>query len=470
MARNTVRDLSFLPPSYDSEDLRTENFANSSEFLSCLPAQYWLIFNKIIKNGMSAVYLGATYIFVPNLLRWVYSRSIEGTKYIASCLEMDLVSVNFGLAVAPFLTFIDQRSPTLPPLTYPSACISCWRLGFVVKQNEEVTEDTPGEHYIEAWIMLRVASSIVGDIGFDGRASSFSLCPIESGLIPMMITWKKTDTIEGFLRNVFSEVDLRALMWNLGNALVDPVNDPRIIYLYGAGGEGKTTTIGIIYDVLRGAVGSFSRDYLGGQSQMTEEDKLAAMSNRLMVFGDAQIKDSKINEPFWKLVTGKDVITVQGTTGSMRTVCIFAGNNLWYGNSSKHHKWFVRRTFVYKLGSPSPNSQPPPESFSDVERMNFISRCLYLRLTRKSPIVSLPSVFLTIFGYRVAVATRGIEFKADATELECLSGTQSVVIASMIKYEKLIELVRSVSSSLVGSISEEVSYIRGIRPRFHGLS
>lgn len=470
MTRHVVRDLSAFPiPSSSSPDLRVEPFPQSGEFLSSLPIQYSKISERVIAPGFAAVYLGATYIFVPTLLKWLHSRTEEATRYLANTLELESVSVNYRLAVSPFLTFIDQRARNIPALRYPSVCIGCWRLGMTVVKNLNVNEDSLGEHEIKVRGVTKVALTVIDGFGFSGRASTFCLSPVDSSIFPVMIRWKKDDYIEGFFRNVFSEADLRCLMWNIGNALIDPVVDPRILYLYGAGGEGKTTTIGILYNVLRGTIGSFSRDYVGTNVEMKDDDKLAAMSNRVMVFGDTLIKDSKINEVFWKLVTGKDVITVHGTTGTMRCVCVFAGNNLWYGNSSKHHKWFIRRTLVFKLDAPPKDSIPPPETFDDEDRIKFISRCLYLRVTRSHPIISLSSVFLAIFGYRVAVATRGIEICPNANELECLSATHAIVISSMIKYEKLIELFKSVSASTVGSISEGAEYIKGIRPKFHGL-
>ncbi|KAI5279895.1 hypothetical protein KEM54_003968 [Ascosphaera aggregata] len=398
-------------------------------------------------------------------------------KFIASFLDLDNVSVNYSTAVSPYLNFIEDMAQIVPPFEFPTINLGSWRLGIAAttmpraidtEESQQGTVRGP-ENVLRLYLLTNVVNTIAGDYGHNGRASGFCLSPISTTAIPRTIKLDERSDVEKYLSNVLSNEDLISLMWNIGNGLVDPVLDPRIIYLFGAGGEGKSTTIGMLHDVLRGAIGSFSRDYIGSKKEMTDEDKINTMSNRFMVFGDTVIKDSEINESFWKMVTGKDVITVRGTVGTMRAVCLFAGNNLWYGGSAKHRKWFVRRTLVFKLNPLPEGATPPPETFSDFQRSKFIARCTYLRVYSKSPYIPISSVLLTIFGYRAAVATRGIEICKDASPLECIAGTYAIVIASHIKYDLLVDLVESVSKGLVGEDLAGGKYIRGIRASFNGL-
>lgn len=107
------------------------------------------------------------------------------------------------------------------------------------------------------------------------------------------------------------------------------------------------------------------------------------------------------------------------------------------------------------------DKDPPPDSFSDLEIHDFVVNCVYERL--RTPIMpcTIGSVLLTIFGYKISVATWGIKLGDTVNYLGSVSATWALCIAGEVLYDLLVDLVESMSGHL---ISEEfgVKYLKGV--------
>nr|CDI56317.1 uncharacterized protein BN887_03640 [Melanopsichium pennsylvanicum 4] len=153
------------------------------------------------------------------------------------------------------------------------------------------------------------------DVFGAARVSSFCTLPIETTSIP-----RSTPLIRGhgvaerILSNVLSPEDLHLVMWVIGNSLVDPASKPKLVLLYGPGGNGKTTTIRAISECLQGTVHMLSQDYLSGTKQVYSEDAVGCMTSRFVCYGDMELKSDSINALFWKMITGGNTVTAQGMT------------------------------------------------------------------------------------------------------------------------------------------------------------
>lgn len=117
-------------------------------------------------------------------------------------------------------------------------------------------------------------------------------------------------TAEISLSNVMSDENLRLLKWIIGNGLIDPVDKPKAVYMFGNGGEGKSCTINTILANLPGAVHPLSKDYVGSPLSISQEDLGHAMSSRFISYGDVVLRNSRINAAFWKMITGGDTVRV----------------------------------------------------------------------------------------------------------------------------------------------------------------
>ena len=156
------------------------------------------------------------------------------------------------------------------------------------------------------------------------RSTGLCISPIRISTMSLKVSSFKPSRGELSLANVMSPQDLRLIKWVIGNALLDPVDRPRALYLYGAGGEGKSATINTLLAHLPGAVHPLSKDYVRSNHSMSTDDLTAAMSSRFISYGDVVLTKSKINTSFWKTITGGDTIKVVGGQG--RVVCVI---NKW---------------------------------------------------------------------------------------------------------------------------------------------
>lgn len=283
------------------------------------------------------------------------------------------------------------------------------------------------------------------------RVSSFCVCPVESTSIPRCTQVERgLSAGELILSNVLSKEDLQLLMWVIGNGLVDPPNRPRSVLLYGPGGDGKTTTIRTISECLRGTVHMLSQDYSSGSKPVSTDDIVGCMTSRFVCYGDMELKSDSINASFWKMITGGDAVTAQGMTSTVSCTGIFGSNYLWYPNAQTRKPWFMRRMIAIVM-TPLPKGCARPQSeFSDDEVTDFVCSAVATRLRfGTDPPLTTKHVLITMFGYRVGVATRGIVEKPDASDMECQAAMFSMSIASLIDYDQLIRMAESMAPHMV---------------------
>ena len=163
------------------------------------------------------------------------------------------------------------------------------------------------------------------------------------------------------------------------------------------------------------------------------------------------LNKSRVNAAFWKMITGGDNVRVSSGQGRLSCTALFASNNLWYPTSALLKKWFVRRTVVILLHSLSEGDPPPPDSFSDLEIHNFVVNCIHEHLRTPSMPCTIGSMLLTIFGYKISVATWGVRLGENATPMGSISATWALCIAGGITYDLLVELVESMTRELVST-------------------
>ena len=436
------------------DDLRIDDFPISGPIVDELSPQHAVIRKLVLQDGRAVRYRNGVYMFVPQCASWLHIRSPEAAKYLASMLDLSNVSVNYTAATQTYASYVELIAK--PCRAVPqSVCISSWR--FHVTINKNTTSGNPDT------LSFRPVYRIIDEPQARKRVTSLVISPVRISLVPGPSMPIRGSPAEDGLSNVMAPEDLHLTMWIVGNGLIDPVDKPRALYLYGGGGEGKSTTINTILANLPGAVHPLGKDYVGGTGSISDYDLSCAMSSKFISYGDVVITNSKINMPFWKMITGNDTVKVAEGQGRLGCTSLFASNDLWYPKHSLLKRWFVRRTIVVPLCSPEPGSTPPPESFTDVEVYDFISKCIYIRLKEPSIPITIKSLLLTIFGYRVGVATRGVVLGNKCNGFGSLAATWSLSIAGQIDYDMLVDLVMVSCSDMIGSYAG-VQYIRNIQP------
>ncbi|KAL9543371.1 hypothetical protein MBANPS3_008150 [Mucor bainieri] len=98
---------------------------------------------------------------------------------------------------------------------------------------------------------------------------------------------------------------------------------------HGRGGNGKTVAINTLISNLKGVVASLSKDYVGSSSSLSTTDMYNLLSSRFATYGDVALSNGKINQQFWKMLSGGDTIKLPSGEGRLNCTGVFAGNSLW---------------------------------------------------------------------------------------------------------------------------------------------
>ncbi|TDH71821.1 hypothetical protein CCR75_003554 [Bremia lactucae] len=99
---------------------------------------------------------------------------------------------------------------------------------------------------------------------------------------------------ERILSVTIDRTSLDVIMWCIGNSLQDPVMTPRLLFLYGEGGEGKSVALSTITSNLPGLVGTLTQDYIGHRiTKIKETDMGRMMSSRFVCYGDVCLNERK---------------------------------------------------------------------------------------------------------------------------------------------------------------------------------
>lgn len=419
---------------------RVDDFPVSGPLVKDLSDAYHKVRSMALTDGEIAIYSNGAYVFVNSVGYWVYMRSSVALRHIADKLGLEKVTVNFAVATMPYVVYAESVAKSCAQIP-PSVCYSTWRLRVSMRGSTMIFEP--------------ISSLVQYARGFPAslRITGLCVCPIQIRTIPTRLDRYEISRAEQVLGNVLTPPQLRVLMWVIGNGLVDPVDRPRVVYLYGGGGDGKSVTINTLIANLRGCISPLSKDYAGREIPMSEDDLDRALSSRFVTYGDVSLKDNKINSAFWKLITGGD--TIQTSTGQGRILCtaIMASNNIWYPGSAMLRTWFTRRTVALVMNSPPLGCAPPPVDYNDEDVYWFTINCIRERLRSDTMPVTLEMAFITIFGRKVAVATRSIIITQSTSPFGCMAGTHAVSLASGIPYERLVSLFESMSTSLITEYS-----------------
>jgi len=432
---------------------KVDDFPHRGPIVNELSEEYTIVRRMALEDRRIVKYMNGVYMFVPPCGSWLHVRSVESAKYLASAVGLDNVSVNFMTATEMYSAFAEKVAPSCG--TVPrSVCIGTWRLHVTLEDSS-----APEAGIKMAPVFMITGRPSVNEVA--KRVTGLCISPIRIGVLTQRVRKFSPSAAEKSLSNVMTSDNLRLLRWVIGNGLIDPVDKPKAVYMFGNGGEGKSCTINTILANLPGAVYPLSKDYVGSNLTISQEDLTHAMSVRFISYGDVVLKKSKINAAFWKMITGGDTMRVSSGQGRLSCTALFASNNLWYPISALLKKWFVRRTIVILLHAPSADDPPPPNSFSDLEIHDFVTNCIYERLRTPFVPCTIQSSLLTIFGYKISVATRGITLGNKTSELGSISATWAVSIAGEVEYELLTELVECMSNSLVSEY-HGVKYLKGI--------
>ncbi|SPC66834.1 uncharacterized protein UHOD_11439 [Ustilago sp. UG-2017b] len=465
-------------------------------FVCSLSAEHKVIKNMALVDMRIVSYNQSVYVFIPVEGKWTMAQSVTGARFLANELGFSNVNVNYMAALEPYWGYVTRVAKDIKHMPQ-SVCIGTWRLTvtveravvrdlgdlratprgsrpsrrspeFQVADDDESGGSDSGCQDIDDVPPDFVKFTPYGDIApFAGfipgaaRISLFCVCPVRSTSIPKCASLKPSPSVaERILSNVLAREDLQLLMWVVGNGLIDPVSKPRSVLFYGPGSVGKTTTIRTISKCLRGTVHTLSQDYSSGTNPVSSEDAVGCMTSRFVCYGNMEFESDSINASVWRMITGGDTLTAQGMTSTVSCTGIFGSDHLWYPDAQTRMPWFMRRMIVIVMTPPPKGCAPPQTEFSDNEVTDFVCNAVATRLRcGVDPPLTLRHLLVTMFGYRVAEATRGVVERPDASDPECHSAILSLSIASLIDVDQLIKMAESMAPHMI----KDIGYAKVIR-------
>ena len=440
-----------LPCYKEEKNIKISDFPNfvlGTKFLSNNASK---VYESLLRTGLSWTYRSCTYVFIPMYCSWMPVRTIASYKLICEILTLNSVAVNFHIACGMYADFLERCSPRCREVP-TSVCINTWR--FLVSKMED------GVIYKPVYNVVMVPNRRK----YPARTGSFAYKPVFLRVVPDGFLRDDKGYVESMFLNVMDPKTMEVLKWVIGNALIDPVEGSKVVLLYGTGGNGKSMTINVLMEVLKGVMEPLSIDYASGSKRVEESDLFTIVSNRIVCFGDVRFGGRPVNESYWKLVTGGDSIRVGSNVSKLEATCIMGSNDLFFPTSTMLEPWFSRRTIVLDLHKPTKSEYVPKQDYDEVDRITFVNSCIYTRLNI-SRVPLTPQIALrSILGLRAAASTRGIVFDDNSGWAECIAATHSISDSSCVRYSTLIELLECMDANLIGCFIT-IKYLRGISLR-----
>ncbi|RKO83214.1 hypothetical protein BDK51DRAFT_25742, partial [Blyttiomyces helicus] len=372
--------------------------------------------------------------------RWEFIKSPESSKALSEYLGIEKAIVNYFDTIKSFLPILESLSLKTGPVP-TSVCIGTLRFA--------VTHVPDG-------LMYTVAAGITPIDRLQGfseaaiAASSFCVMPLRIMQIPRVICAAGRSKVEMTLLNTMASSTLDIVMWYIAEALLDPRDRGKLLFLVGSGGQGKSFAIRIISANLPGVVHVLTKDYLGDTRKLLDDTDLVGLAtHRIAAYGDVEIVEGRINHGVLKtMCSGDEVNTTMGKMEVFSTG-LFGVNTLWWPRKDTLKPWMTRRTLVLDMSVNALDLPKVDASYTEYDQMRFVHNCLYYRLRTPKPPITPKVLINTIFAAKSHIATRGIRFNDNACFFDCLTATWAISIASDVPFNTIILLARTICSELV---------------------
>lgn len=429
----------------DGALIMRDGFPYSGALVDLLTGEDNIIINRILRTRRATRHRGASsFIYVPNSGCWCHARSAASIKYISGVLEHKNVSVNYHGSSLPYRDMIDRYAQHVSDVPR-SICIGTYRLNFRILEYKTIFSTVHG--------VLPLQPSESDDITdpIEFITSGFCFMPLYLQIIPASLPNDTMSVAERILSVTIDRMSLDVFMWCIRNSLQDPVMTPRLLFLYGDGGEGKSVALSTITSNLPGIVGILTQDYIGRRiTRIEETDMGRMMSSRFVCYGDVCLNERKqINESFMTIMSGNDSVSTTTMTGKLQCAGLFAMNTLWNPYKSITKAWFARRVVCITVKAAPKGLKKSTKSFTDDEILCFVHQCLLI-YNRSSCIPMTSKMALrSLFGDRTGSYCRGVFFDDNASYMMSLIATYSISNISGLGMHKLLLLIRQMCPTLL---------------------
>ena len=228
-------------------------------------------------------------------------------------MDVTNVTVTYLAAIMPYVKYMERVAVKVRSLPL-SVCLGHFRLdlamanGMIVSNRIAVRDDS-NQHDLKGFCVLSYST-----LAYYKQWGMTDVCSVSRTLSPLFSDHKEYET----------------LLWIIGNALLDPQPAAHFVILYGRGGNGKSTLLTMLRQILLGAclAVDMSAVAVGTSIRVPSSMIQLIMSNRISTLGDINFESGSINEHYVKVTTGGDTISLAPFNVRVTSTIIVGSNHL----------------------------------------------------------------------------------------------------------------------------------------------
>lgn len=422
------------------------------------PRAFKLLREALVERQLICRMRGDVYIFSAASNQWEPLYSREAMVHIVDIIDAKSVSVNYEIAVQPFVSYLTKNAADADP--YPnSICIGTWRL------RPEISNDESGGGVT----LYEVTGLLAMGSEYSARITGVCSRPLMFRRKPNMWRPDGLDIVRDHVSTLLPDpANLTYIQWVLGECLVEPVRRNSFVILYGPGGNGKSTLIRTLANTLRGASVSVPAQHLTSKTSGLHSDVVeAVVSKRLIYCADVDLKAHLLNLGFVRSTTGQDKMSTPLGEVSVCCSAIVGSNGLPSPTMQDdwHSEAIMRRVVVIPMFVDA--MQIPAAELPDSEDayLTFALRCVHTRLTIPHAPVGPEAVLITLLGRdwevrRAKFLVGKLEAGRDRTEAQ-LEALVLLEACTGLPAATLVRLGKCISPSVLEDI-DGITCFRGV--------
>lgn len=354
---------------------------------------------------------------------WV-SVDSANANFCVSLMMGSMASVNTDIVSLPVRRILTSRS--LPKIHIPmSVCYNGKRFAISVAKDIDGVYDTTQEE--DTVVLLE---DVVVYPHQNVVEKSVCLKSIPNPCVSRAITAKSlTQPVISRITSVMGNNTL-ALLWYLGNALIDPHRSSYLLAILGPSGTEKSTLMNLISQCFSGSCSVIPGDVITGKASLTPQQVINLTDCRLAQSNDIEHEDNTgISKQALKQLTGSDPIEgANGETVNVSVTVMYTTNSLPSPNAPD--MWarleVMKRFAVLHIEAnfPANNMLMPPLTTED--EANLPEAMMYTRMTYQNPEGTFQSAICSVmlghhtsFLGNVVVILHNEKSESEMMEREC---------------------------------------------------
>lgn len=380
----------------------SRNFIPGSSECKFTKLYYAYIEPELIRESRNSYYIWST-----PMERWIDVVSQEAATEICNVLSIN-APVNFAKALSCYLPFL-VKSYTSSVRVMQSVCVG--------KSRYSLTKSEGSYTLKEVQDLVSIRETLPRHIG------AFCVSPVDVNLAPEIYRNGESE-VSRYLKPLFpNPLDLACLQWIIGNSMLDPVTQHKILILSGPGGSGKSTTVNTIASCFRGTCRQIDCTVLTSKTLTSVPDRVvpSLVSSRLCTAGDVNFTDGYVNTQVLKILTGNDLISHPDYSSIgivAKSSIIFSSNHL--PDPVRNMEWqgpaILRRVVVIPMEADARSLEYAEEPTTERNILEFtLESCVRCLESGNAMPISSKGLLTTMLGCLVGEVEEYITFDDDAS-------------------------------------------------------